>query len=135
MSLAKTYTAVAKATKLPILNGVAEVVMFFNFAAVGLALAWLATVWATAMLAGRRIWDAALVAASPILIFQIFTNFDALATALAIGGLLAFQPPWAGRNPDRTRGGRQAVPGAVPAAATGVRCAYRVGSPTRHAPR
>jgi uncharacterized membrane protein len=95
MSLAKTYTAVAKATGIPLLNGVAEVVMFFNIAAIGLALAWLATVWATAMLAGRRIWDAALVAASPILIFQIFTNFDALATALAIGGLLA----WARRRP------------------------------------
>ena len=95
MSLAKTYTAVAKATKLPVLNGVAEVVMFFNFSAFGLALAWLATVWAAAMLAGRRIWDAALVAASPILIFQIFTNFDALATALATGGMLA----WARRRP------------------------------------
>ena len=74
---------------------VAEVVMFFDIAALGLALAWLATVWATARLAGRRIWDAALVAASPLLIFQIFTNFDALATALAIGGLLA----WARRRP------------------------------------
>ena len=95
MALAKTYTAVAKATRSPILNGVAEVVMFFNIAAFGLALGWLTTVWATAMLAGRRIWDAALVAASPILIFQIFTNFDALATALAIGGLLA----WARRRP------------------------------------
>ena len=95
MSLAKTYTAVAKATKLPALNGVAEVVMFFNISAFGLALAWLATVWATAMLAGRRVWDAALVAASPILIFQIFTNFDALATSLAIAGLLA----WARRRP------------------------------------
>ena len=95
MSLAKTYTAVAKATKLPVLSGVAEVVMFFNIAAFGLALAWLATVWATAMLAGRRVWDAALVAASPILIFQIFTNFDALATSLALGGLLA----WARRRP------------------------------------
>ena len=95
MSLAKTYTAIAKATKLPVLSGVAEVVMFFNISAFGLALAWLATVWATAMLAGRRIWDAALVAASPILIFQIFTNFDALATALATGGLLA----WARRRP------------------------------------
>ena len=95
MSLAKTYTMVAKSTRWPVLNGVAEVVMFFNIAAFGLALAWLATVWATAMLAGRRIWDAALVAASPILIFQIFTNFDALATALAIGGLLA----WARRRP------------------------------------
>ena len=95
MALAKTYTAVAKATKSTALSGVAEVVMFFNIAAFGLALAWLATVWATAMLAGRRIWDAALVAASPILIFQIFTNFDALATGLAVGGLLA----WARRRP------------------------------------
>ena len=95
MALAKTYTAVAKATRSATLNGVAEVVMFFNIAAFGLALAWLATVWATAMLAGRRIWDAALVAASPILIFQIFTNFDALATGLAVGGLLA----WARRRP------------------------------------
>ena len=81
MSLAKTYTAVAKKTGIALLAGVAEVVMFFNIAAFGLALAWLATVWATAMLAGRRVWDAALVAASPILIFQAFTNFDALATA------------------------------------------------------
>lgn len=95
MSLAKTYTAVAKKTGIALLAGVAEVVMFFNIAAFGLALAWLATVWAAAMLAGRRVWDAALVAASPILIFQAFTNFDALATALATGGLLA----WARRRP------------------------------------
>jgi uncharacterized membrane protein len=95
MSIAKTYTAVAKKTGLPLLAGVAEVVMFFNISAFGLALAWLATVWAAAMLAGRRVWDAALVAASPILIFQAFTNFDALATALATGGLLA----WARRRP------------------------------------
>jgi len=92
MALAKTYTAVTKMISLPI---VAEVVMFFNVAAFGLALAWLATVWASAMLAGRRIWDAALVAGSPILIFQAFTNFDALATAFAMGGLLA----WARRRP------------------------------------
>ena len=95
MSLAKTYTLVAVATGWPLMNGVAEVVMFFNIAAFGLALAWLATVWAAAMLAGRRIWDAALVAGSPILIFQAFTNFDALATALATGGMLA----WARRRP------------------------------------
>ncbi len=92
MALAKTYTAVAKMASLPV---IAEVVMFFNFAALGLALAWLATVWATSWLAGRRVWDAALVAASPVLVFQIFTNFDALATALAVGGLLA----WARRKP------------------------------------
>ena len=68
--------------------------MFFNISAFGLALAWLTTVWATAMLAGRRIWDAALVAGSPLVIFQIFTNFDALATARG-GALLA----WARRRP------------------------------------
>ena len=92
MALAKTYTALSKLNVLPV---VAEVVVFFDVAAIGLALAWLATVWATAGLAGRRVWDAALVAASPVLIFQIFTNFDALPTALAIGGLLA----WARRRP------------------------------------
>ncbi|CAM4305069.1 putative integral membrane protein [Mycobacterium basiliense] len=92
MAIAKTYTALSKVAPLPV---VAEVVMFFNAAALGLALAWLATVWATSGLAGRRIWDAALVAASPLVIFQIFTNFDALATAFAMGGLLA----WARRRP------------------------------------
>ena len=92
MALAKTYTALTKVVGLPV---VAEVVMFFNIVAFGLALAWLVTVWASASLAGRRIWDAALVAASPILIFQVFTNFDALATALAIGALLA----WARKRP------------------------------------
>jgi uncharacterized membrane protein len=92
MSLAKTYSALTKLVSVPL---VAEVVMFFNISAFGLALAWLLTVWATALLAGRRIWDAALVAASPLLIFQIFTNFDALAVACATGALLA----WARRKP------------------------------------
>jgi uncharacterized membrane protein len=92
MAVAKTYTALSKLAPLPV---VAEVVMFFDVAAFGLALAWLATVWATAGLSGRRIWDAALVAASPVVIFQIFTNFDALATAFAMGGLWA----WARRKP------------------------------------
>ena len=93
MSLAKTYTALTKLVSAPI---IAEVVMFFNIAALGLALAWLATVWATSLLAGsRRVWDAALVAVSPLVIFQIFTNFDALATAFATGALLA----WARRKP------------------------------------
>ncbi|MEO6794463.1 MAG: glycosyltransferase 87 family protein, partial [Mycobacterium sp.] len=95
MALAKTYTAITKVVAVPALTGVAEVVVFFDIVALGLALAWLATVWSTARLAGRRIWDAALVAASPLVIFQIFTNFDALATAFAGSGLLA----WARRRP------------------------------------
>ncbi len=93
MALAKTYTALTKVV--PALPVVAEVVMFFNVAAFGLALAWLVTVWATSQLAGRRMWDAAIVAASPVLIFHAFTNFDALATACAAGAMLA----WARRRP------------------------------------
>ncbi|WP_144208486.1 glycosyltransferase family 87 protein [Mycobacterium tilburgii] len=92
MALAKTYTALSELAPLPM---VAEVVVFFDIAALGLALAWLATVWATAGLSGRRIWDAALVAGSPLLTFQIFTNFDALATGFAMAGLLF----WARRKP------------------------------------
>ncbi|OBA90671.1 hypothetical protein A5662_22690 [Mycobacteriaceae bacterium 1482268.1] len=92
MALAKSYSAVSRVVPAP---PIAEVVMFFNISAFGLALAWFATVWATSKLAGRRIWDAALVAGSPIVIFQIFTNFDALATAFATGALLA----WARRKP------------------------------------
>ncbi|WP_227985047.1 glycosyltransferase family 87 protein [Nocardia spumae] len=72
-----------------------SVVVYFDVVAVGLALAWLVTVWASAMLAGRRIWDAALVALSPLVLVHIFTNFDALATAFAATGLLA----WARRRP------------------------------------
>ncbi|MEU0497220.1 glycosyltransferase family 87 protein [Mycobacterium sp. NPDC006124] len=92
MALAKTYTALTKLVSIPV---VAEVVMFFNISALGLALAWMATVWATTRLAGRRMWDAALVAGSPLVIFQIFTNFDALATACAAGAMLA----WSRRRP------------------------------------
>ncbi len=93
MSLAKTYTALAKAIPVP---SVAEVVMFFNIAAFGLALAWLVTVWATSGLAGRRPWDVVLVAASPLVIVQIFTNFDALAVGFAMAGLLAWSRRKAG---------------------------------------
>lgn len=66
------------------------VVVYFNVVVLGLALAWLVTVWATALSAGRRVWDAALVAASPLVIVHGFTNFDALATAFATGALLAW---------------------------------------------
>ncbi|MDR3662999.1 MAG: glycosyltransferase 87 family protein, partial [Mycobacterium sp.] len=92
MSVAKTYTAVSKLVRMPV---IAEVVMFFNISAFGLALAWMATVWATMRMSGRRVWDAAVVAGSPILIFQAFTNFDALATACAAGAMLA----WSRRKP------------------------------------
>ncbi|MET7770338.1 glycosyltransferase 87 family protein [Nocardia sp. NPDC005366] len=88
MQIAKTWDA----SPLP---GALQVVIYFNVIAVGLALAWLVTVWASAMLAGRRIWDAALIACSPLVLVHAFTNFDAIATALAATALLA----WARRRP------------------------------------
>ncbi|MFG1790573.1 glycosyltransferase family 87 protein [Nocardia sp. NPDC049149] len=86
---------IAKAWDATPLPGALQVVIYFNVVAFGLALAWLVTVWATTQLAGRRVWDTALVACSPLVIVHIFTNFDALATALAATGLLA----WARRRP------------------------------------
>lgn len=93
MRIAKAWHAGADAGMLP---GALEVVIYFNVVAAGLALAWLVTVWASASLAGRRRpWDAALVALSPLVLVHAFTNFDALAVAFAMGGLLA----WARRRP------------------------------------
>ncbi|MFB8008570.1 glycosyltransferase family 87 protein [Nocardia sp. NPDC056000] len=87
---------IAKAWKQSHLPGALEVVIYFNVVAVGLALAWLVTIWASAQLAGRRVWDAALVALSPLVLVHAFTNFDTLATAFAAGGLLAWgrRRPW-----------------------------------------
>ncbi len=88
MQIAKTWD------ELP-LPGALQVVIYFNVVAVGLAMAWLVTVWASAMLARRRIWDVALLACSPLVIVHAFTNFDPLATAFAATGLLA----WARKRP------------------------------------
>ena len=89
MTIAKSWDAVHW------LPGALQVAIYFNVVALGLALAWLVTVWASALLAGRRIWDAALIAASPLVIVHAFTNFDPLATAFAAGGLLA----WSRKRP------------------------------------
>ncbi|MEU7763508.1 glycosyltransferase 87 family protein [Nocardia sp. NPDC049190] len=86
---------IAKSWDISPLPGALQVVVYFNVVAFGLAMAWLVTVWASALLAGRRVWDAALVACSPLVIVHAFTNFDALATAFAATGLLA----WARRKP------------------------------------
>ncbi|GAA4541805.1 glycosyltransferase family 87 protein [Pseudonocardia xishanensis] len=67
------------------------VVVYFDLVAVGLALCWLVAVWSVVRLRPDRPWDAALVAVSPLVAVHAFTNFDALAVALACGGMLALQ--------------------------------------------
>ncbi|HEX7661704.1 MAG TPA: glycosyltransferase 87 family protein [Pseudonocardiaceae bacterium] len=71
------------------------VVVYFDISALLLALAWLITVWATTRTSRRRPWDVVLMAASPLVIVQAFTNFDALATAAAATALFA----WSRRKP------------------------------------
>lgn len=86
------WMTLAKAGWLP--SGLSSVV-YFNVTAFWLAGAWLTTIWACTRLSRQRVWDVALVALTPLAFVHAFTNFDALATAFAATGLLA----WARRRP------------------------------------
>jgi uncharacterized membrane protein len=90
--LAQAWIALAGSGWLPT---AAPAIVHFHLSALGLAAAWLVTVWALVLLRSRRPWDAALAALSPLVVVHAFTNFDVLATALATTGLLA----WARRRP------------------------------------
>jgi uncharacterized membrane protein len=92
MKVTKAWVSAARTLPLP---SAIEVVVYFTVVALGLALAWLVTVWATVRVTGRRVWDAALVAGSPLVAVHVFTNFDPLATAFAATGLLA----WSRKRP------------------------------------
>jgi uncharacterized membrane protein len=77
----------------------ARAVRFYDVNAVLLGLAGLVLVGATLQLAGRRPWDAALVAASPVLALDGTINWDLFAAALAAVGMVAWarrRPGWAG---------------------------------------
>jgi uncharacterized membrane protein len=78
------------------LPGKDDAVTFGVLTCVLLAAAGLFTVAATAGAAGlERRWDAAIFAASPLLVFHAFTNWDLLAMAFMSGALWA----WAQRRP------------------------------------
>ncbi|KAD4059737.1 DUF2029 domain-containing protein [Arthrobacter yangruifuii] len=63
---------------------------FFDVNAVLATGAWIATVIATMRLAGRRPWDAAMVAVAPAAVLSMFINWDIFAVMLATLGMLAF---------------------------------------------
>jgi uncharacterized membrane protein len=77
------------------LSNLATVVIFFDVVALALAACWLFVVGALSALLRARPRDALLAALSPLVLVQLFTNFDALAIAFATAGLLA----WARRRP------------------------------------
>ena len=69
--------------------------LYFDInAAVALVLA-MATVWATALIARRRVWDAAMVAVAPGVILASTVNWDMWAVALTALGMLM----WSRRYP------------------------------------
>lgn len=85
-------------------SGVADFVLtgyqgYFVATCLLLGLCYLVTVWATAKTAGRRIWDASIVALSPLVIVHAFTNWDLFAVALLAVAMLMWarrRPVWAG---------------------------------------
>lgn len=74
--------------------GALDVVLFFNVVALGLALFWLVTMWATALTAGARRWAAWVAALSPLVIVHAFTNFDAIAIAMVALAMLSWARRW-----------------------------------------
>ena len=72
-----------------------DVAAYFTIGAIFLGLLYLWAVASTAKIARRRIWDTALMCLSPLLVVHAFTNWDAVAIALAAAGMLA----WARRHP------------------------------------
>lgn len=64
---------------------------FFDVTVLILAAFALLATWAVARLAGRqRVWDAAMVALAPVVVFDGFINWDLAAVALSCLGLLAW---------------------------------------------
>ncbi|WP_244971741.1 glycosyltransferase family 87 protein [Gordonia rubripertincta] len=76
--------------------GALDVVLFSTIVALGLALFWLVTIWATALTARTRMWTVWLAALSPLVFVHAFTNFDTIATAAVAVALLAWSRdrPW-----------------------------------------
>jgi uncharacterized membrane protein len=90
--LAGLYSDLAKAGVLP---ARLAVVVFFYLVALWLAVAWLIALRAVGKLGGGDRRPALLMAISPLVVAQLFTNFDAPAVALTACALLA----WSRRRP------------------------------------
>jgi len=91
--LTRGWTALADNGWLP---GTSQSIIFGVVTCALLGICGLLAVFCTAGAAGRRrIWDVAIFAASPLLIFHAFSNWDLLAMAFASGALFA----WARNKP------------------------------------
>ncbi|AWB85175.1 glycosyltransferase family 87 protein [Corynebacterium liangguodongii] len=66
-----------------------DVGWYFFLTALVMSVLWVATIRMVAELAGNRVWDTVLVAASPLVIMHAFTNWDIPSIFLAVSALLA----------------------------------------------
>lgn len=66
-----------------------EASWYFSLTALAMSALWVLTIRMVAELAGDRIWDTILVAASPLVIVHAFTNWDIPSIAFAVGAILA----------------------------------------------
>ncbi|WP_084684429.1 glycosyltransferase 87 family protein [Corynebacterium massiliense] len=72
---------------------------YFAVTALCMSVMWVGTIVLACRLAGARVWDILLVAASPLVIVHAFTNWDIPAIFLAVAGLYAaarHRNAWAG---------------------------------------
>lgn len=90
--LAQIYDSAAAESAL--LPDLVPVYSYYAVTALLLSLCALAVAWAVYHLAGRRPWDAAMVALSPLLFVHAFTNWDLWAVAWASAGLVAWSRRW-----------------------------------------
>ncbi|RSZ61437.1 DUF2029 domain-containing protein [Corynebacterium hylobatis] len=62
---------------------------YFALTALAMSAMWVLTIRLVAALAGNRVWDTVLVAASPLLIVHAFTNWDIPSVMFVVGALYA----------------------------------------------
>ena len=82
-----------------LLLDVPEASWYFTLTALVLACMWLVVIRLVAELAGNRVWDVVLVAASPVIVMHAFTNWDIPSILCAVAALVAVKrdaPVWAG---------------------------------------
>ncbi|QGU08616.1 hypothetical protein COCCU_13630 [Corynebacterium occultum] len=80
-------------------HSIPESGFYFALTAAFMSLMWVITIRMMAELAGNRIWDVVLVAASPLVIMHAFTNWDIPSIMAVAGAVLAVKrghPLWAG---------------------------------------
>ncbi len=91
--LAAIYDGAAAGSGL--LPNLPNVYSYYAVTALLLSLCALVMAWSVQRMSGRRPWDAAMVALSPLLLVHAFTNWDLWAIAWASAGLVA----WSRRRP------------------------------------